>query len=217
MDLAIRTSPNSYSQTTDGEFVALAHKMTPEYLRRLEIRSFDDKDVFTYGWFMRQKLFRYSSRGLHPLDLHSIIDEIRRNNDLIVMFDLCGLWSFEEAKNFTSKLNYYIGSDMHLIHQTLIEAYNQNMIDGIQAVKEARYPIIYCVRDNSTGGNHQWMSPDELAKQEIEFVSYPWHYAGLYDGEMKQYVDNNFTIFSYCADRRKVGECRLGGGKCYFS
>ena len=199
------------SKTSDGEYVALAHKMTPEYLRRLEITKFDDNDAFTHSWFMNQKLFRYSTKGLHPMDLQLLVEEMASDEQLMVMFDLYGLWTSEETKQFTEKLNCIIGNNDLIQQRTVIEAYNKNMIDGIRSVADNAFPIIYCIRENSAVGNHEWLKPEQLKNQGISIISYPWHYSRLYEGEMGRYVAQEFLVFSYCADNEQIENCRLGG------
>lgn len=203
------------SITSDGKHVALAHKMMPTYLKRLEIYDFEDKNAYTHDWFMNQKLFRYSTKGLHPLDLKTIVDELSADEDLIVMFDLYCLWSEDDAYNFTQELMSYIGNRSNIRQRILIEAYCQNMIQGIRNASDTEIPIIYCVRDDTAGGHHQYFSPTELKRKGIVFLSYPYHYTERYPGEITQFAsDSSFVLLSYCKDRRRVNDCKnLGGAK----
>lgn len=199
------------SRTTDGKFVALAHGMNKEYMLRLEVCDFSATNVFTHQWFMNQKLFKYSTKGLNPLDVSRIITEMERDEDLIVMFDLYNIWNEEGTAEFTKDLLTIIGERATITDRVVVEAYNQRMINGIKSISQGRVPIIYCVRDNSTDGNHEWMSPEALKEQGIQVVSYPWKYTNTYPGEIGRYVSDGFIVFSCCPDFKDVNNCKLGG------
>ena len=47
--------------TIDGEFVCVAHRLTPEYLNKYQI--IDCKEENTSEWFLNQRLFPVSIRG----------------------------------------------------------------------------------------------------------------------------------------------------------
>lgn len=194
------------SKTIDGKYVALAHKMSPMYLHRLEICDYSDKNAFTCDWFLHQKLFRYSTfRGLHSMDVAQVILEMTEDHELIVMFDLYGLWSKDETFDFTCYLCDLAKQNPGLLCRTIVEAYNQDMIDGVKRAANESVPIIYCVRDDNNK-EHQWKSPSELLAQKIKIVSYPWRYMSVYPGEVTKFNKDNFILFSYCADNRDV-EC----------
>lgn len=194
------------SRTIDGKYVALAHKMSPMYLHRLEICDYSDKNAFTCDWYLHQKLFRYSTfRGLHSMDVAQIIKEMREDRELIVMFDMYGLWAEYETFDFTCYLCDIAKHNPELLCRMMVEAYNQDMIDGIRRAANNTVPIIYCVRDDGNK-EHQLKSPSELLAQNIEIVSYPWRYINMYPDEIEKYEKGKFILISYCADNKDI-EC----------
>lgn len=198
------------ARTLDGRYVALAHKMITRDLRRLEINDFSATDVFTHNWYMRQVLFCKSTNGLTPMDVKMIINELKEDKDLIVMFDLYGMWLQEETELF-SKYLLQINDDERLFSRILVEAYNQDMINGINNASNGEIPIIYCVHEDSAGAHHQFLSASVLNMNNIYCISYPWSYHERYAGELEEFASNNFIIVSLSKDNRYAKKMQRGG------
>lgn len=197
--------------TIDGQYVALAHMMKHHDLLRLEISELGGSDVYTHSWFMRQKLFGQTTKGLRPLDIAMIVDELRKSEHLMVMFDLYGMWTFEETVLFTKNLLNIIDRDKDLVSRMLVEAYNQEMIDGIKKASNGEISIIYCIHEDSAGAHHQFMPASTLEEQEIRHISYPWTYVKQYPGELEEYAAKDFIIVSLSKDNRYAKEMQRRG------
>ena len=188
--------------TSDGKYVALSHKMDPECLRRLEIYDYSDKNAFSHAWFMDHKLFPYSTRGLKPLDLNLILEEMKHDEDLIIMMDLSGMWTEQETQHFANELMNLIGSDKYLINRIMVEAYNQGMIDGIKKGSNDLAPIIYCGRGSRKEGVYQFQTPQELLDQGIKIISYPQHFTYAHPGEIEGFMKKDFIVLSYILNEK---------------
>lgn len=193
------------SRTIDGKYVALAHAMTPKYLKRIGILDYTDKDAFTYNWFMKQALCSQWTDGLTPLDLESIIEKMDKHSNLIVMFDLWGLFTKQEAGDFAKELSQIIyNGHKNLEERILVEAYNQPMIDGIRENGGDGMGIIYCVEDSSPVVKHQQIAPLDLKKQGINVISYPWNYLKSNISKLQPFKEEDLVVFSVSKDNRNA-------------
>lgn len=196
------------ARTTDNEYVAVAHYLNKKDLNRIEI--FDISEQCTLDWFMRQKLFSISTGGLNPLSLKTIIEQLRVHNDMIVMLDLFGMFTQEEATHFSKVLRSYIGCDLSLWNRILIESYNKAMSDGIQlAYSEAN--VIACVRYEENEHDRTTVSPQELLSRNIRFISYPWIYTADHPGELEAFSKSGITVFSRTKDNTLEKTLRAAG------
>ena len=144
---------------------------------------------------MNQRLFTISTnKGLTPLSLENIVDLLAKFEDLIIMFDLYGLFSMEEAGHFTAKLFSFI-DNQRLWNRCLLEAYNMDMVDGIKRYSQDAN-IIYCVRYEGNLKDSTTVTPLELLDKSIKFVSYPWFINRMYPGEISKYTSSGITVFS---------------------
>lgn len=198
----VRVMEIDMAPTSDGDYVAVAHHLDKKDLRRLEI--FNLPKSRTRDWFMSQKLFCISTSGLTPLSLESIVDLMKEKEDLIVMFDLFGLFSEEESKQFVEKLKTYI-NDPCLWDRCLIESYNIPMIEGIHTAKEEAN-IIACVRYEENINEKEIISPEELLSKDVKFVSYPWYIQSQHPGEIYQYAKAGITVFSRTKSNRQSAQ-----------
>ena len=87
----VRVFEIDMARTDDNQYVAVAHDMKDKSLRRLEI--FNPPKYRTAEWFMQQKLFSVSTKGLKPLSLQSIVNILKEHQDMIIMLDLFGMFS----------------------------------------------------------------------------------------------------------------------------
>lgn len=195
----VRVMEIDMASTSDGDYVAVAHHLDKKDLRRLEI--FNLPESRTKDWFMSQKLFSISTSGLTPLSLKSIVDLMKEKEDLIVMFDLFGLFSEQESKQFVEKLNAYI-DDLCIWDRCLLETYNTSMIEGIDAARKDTN-IIACVRYEDNINEKEAISPECLLSNGVKFVSYPWYIKALHPEEIMQYSKAGITVFSRTKSNRQ--------------
>lgn len=206
----IRVFEIDMAKTADDDYVAVAHYLNEKDLSRLEVFDLPEKHARTKEWFMGQKLFSISSVGLRPLSVESIIRLMNKHKDMIVMLDLFGLFTSEEATCFTSVLERYIGGSIDIWERLLLESYNQEMSMGIQSVSD-KANIIACVRYEENEDDEAAVSAEELLSQGIRFISYPWYYTKKHPGELEIYARNGITVFSRTKDNTKESELKCAG------
>ncbi len=199
-----------FARTSDDKYVAIAHTVEDKSLRRLEILDLPPMEERTEEWFMAQKLFSISTGGLTPLSLNTCVDTARSNEDCVFVFDLFGFFTVDESKNFALALKDYIGSDNKLWERILLEAYNQEMCEGLaEGAPEGN--IIYCARYEYNDKEGGAVSPEWLLERNIRFVSYPWKYESLFKGEIEKYSSSGITVFSRTKFNTKNGKLKAAG------
>ena len=196
------------AHTADGRYVAVAHYMNRKDLGRLEL--FDLPEKCTRNWFMKQKLFSISTNGLSPISLECIIEQLIIHDDMVVMLDLFGMFTEEEAKQFTQAVATCIGGRNGLWERILLEAYNKEMADGIQSISQEAN-VIACVRYEENEHDETTVIPNELLDRGIGFVSYPWHYVKEHQGEIENFIHNGLTVFSRTKDNTSVADLKRVG------
>ena len=198
------------ARTSDNQYAAVAHYMSRKDLRRLEL--FDPPEQCTLEWFKAQKLFSISTRGLTPLSLDRIVEQLVQHEDMIVMLDLFGMFTAEEAADFTQAVCVCIGRRTELWDRILLEAYNEDMMDGIQKTS-GQANVIVCVRYEENEHEETTVAPQTLLDRGIHFISYPWHYCRNHDGELKEFAREGITVFSRTKDNRNEAELKEAGVK----
>lgn len=193
------------ARTADERYVAVAHYMNCKDLGRLEL--FDLPEKCTQKWFMNQKLFSISTKGLLPLSLEGIIEELQTHEDIIVMLDLFGMFTEEEAKQFTQAVATCIGGRNDLWERILLESYNKKMADGIQSISEEAN-VIACVRYEENEHDESTVMPKELLDRNIQFISYPWYCVKEHQDELENFVRNGITVFSRTKDNTNTADLR---------
>lgn len=188
----IRIFEIDMAKTDDEQYVAVAHDLNDNSLKRLEI--FDIPKTRTADWFMMQKLFDVSTKGLKPLSLQGILDILVEHQDIIVMLDLFGMFSKEESAKFTQVLCDLV-TDRSIENRLLLEAYNFEMIEGISSNAE-RFNVIYCARYEDNLHDTKAVSAEELILDNVKFVSYPWYCTKFHPGEIEDYVKHGIIVFS---------------------
>lgn len=178
-----------------GKYVAVAHDLKDWSLHRLELFNLPKESERTLRWFMHQRLFKVSTKGLKPFSLKEVVETVDKYQDIIFMFDLFGMFTEDDAKLFTNTLARIIGDRNNLWDRLLIEAYNVEMITGInEGDKKAN--IIFCSRYEENSNERTTISAQELLSKGVNFVSYPWCYSNKHNGEIKAYSDADITVFS---------------------
>ena len=198
------------AMTSDKKFVALAHQMNAHDLKKVEINPYRDKsqDKYTEGWFMRQKLCRQSTEGLNPMNLETVIREMVDNPDVIVMFDLWGLWDSDKTKEFTNQLTTFAKSN--IIERCVLEVYNRSMLEGIRTTS-SEINIMYCVHGTNAAEFDENVHPAVLKEMGVDIISYPWVCTKEYPGELEMYHMDGFTIFSLSSDNRYSRKMQKAG------
>lgn len=196
------------AKTADEAYVAVAHYLNKKDLRRLEI--FQLPQLCTQEWFLHQRLFSISTGGLSPMSLETIIEQMRLREDMIVMLDLFGLFTWKEAAGFTQVLQDCIGDQETLWNRLLLESYNQAMSDGIQSTCDSAN-IIACVRYEENEHEKSTVAPQELLERKIRFVSYPWHYTKEYPGEIETFSKTEITVISRTKDNTMENALKQAG------
>lgn len=188
----IRVFEIDMAKTDDDQYVAVAHDLKDKSLKRLEI--FNPPQNRTADWFMQQKLFSISTKGLKPLSLQSICDILKDHQDIIIMLDLFGMFSKDDSANFTQSLCEMV-ADRLTEKRLLLEAYNWEMVEGIKE-KTDKINIIYCARYEDNLQEKSTVSAEELIQKNVRFVSYPWYCSELHPGEIEAYAESGITVFS---------------------
>lgn len=187
------------SKTMDGGFVALAHLMNKHYLNLVEVDFPENVDCLTEEWFMNQKLCKRTTSGLSPMNLSMIVELMRKDPDLIVMFDLWRMWDRNDTKDFSLQLSKLVSDDVK--DRCIIEVYNMNMLDGIRDA-DRRLQVMYCVHGPQDENFDENVNPKVLKELGIRVISYPWSSTESHPGEIEHYREAGFTIFSLSKDNR---------------
>lgn len=181
------------ARTDDNQYVALAHDFSDFSLRRLELLNSPKQK--TYKWFMKQKLFSISTKGLTPLSLVDVVEFVNDHPDVIVMLDLFGMFKTEETSHFTETLQSIVCERFFLWEKLLLEAYNFDMVDGISCINKTA-KVIYCARYEKNINNKTTVKPEILLSRGVEFVSYPWYCHKKHPTEIRQYSEAGIVVFS---------------------
>lgn len=192
--------------TDDGYYVAVAHTVDRPSMFRMEITQVPES--YTREWFMKQRLFPRSTKGLTPLSLEDIVRLLANHEDCVFMLDLFGLFTKEKVAHFLAALEA-VPETAQVADRLLLEAYNQEMSDAIAAHTPHR-EIIYCVRyeGNADGAD---VGTAYLAEKGIRFISYPWSYTEKHPGELQKYADAGLTVFSRTKYNTKNGKLQKAG------
>lgn len=187
--------------TSDRKFIALGHMLNPHFLKNVEINPYTDKseDKYSESWFMRNKLCRKTTGGLTPMNLESVVEKMAQNPDIIVMFDLWGMWEQNDTRFFSQQL--LDNSPDHVVRRCILEVYNKKMLAGIRNVSR-NINTVYCVHGSSTKEFDENVSPSILKKLGVDIISYPWICTMSHPGELKQYHNEGFTVISLSRDNR---------------
>ncbi len=186
--------------TEDKQYVAVAHTVDQKSMRRMEVLEIPES--YSFDWFMQQRLFSYTTKGLTPLSLADVIRLLKENTDCCFMLDLFGMFTAAELTPFLEALDLLVAEDENVKSRLLLEAYNEEMAETIYG-HSAQYNIIYCARyEGHMDG--EAVSVAYLRAHGIEFVSYPWMYTEHFPEEIKMYTDAGMTVFSRTVFNTKV-------------
>lgn len=193
--------------TEDKQYVAVAHTVDRKSMRRMEVLEIPQ--TYSYDWFMQQRLFSHTTKGLTPLSLADVIRLLKEDTDCCFMLDLFGMFTFADMKLFLGALDSFVSDDEDVKSRLLLEAYNGEMAEAI-CEHGTKYNVIYCVRYEGHM-NGEAVSVDYLRKNEIEYISYPWMYTEQFPGELERYTAAGFTAFSRTVFNTKVRKLKKAG------
>lgn len=182
----------------DERYVMIGHFLDAETMHRMEIDNLPEK--LTYDWYMKQKLFPKSTKGLTPLSLEDMIASAKEERDAIYMLDMYPFSlddSYNRTKHFLNYLDGCVGTDQELYKRIIVEAYNKGMIEAI-----AEFPqITYIQMSISKFMENEHV--DDINKvvayareNRINVISYEWRYAKQHIDHLEVLKDCGFVFIS---------------------
>lgn len=202
------------AKTSDGLFVALAHLMNERFLSWVEVTHFplQDGEGCTEKWFMNQKLCAKTTKGLSPMNLTMIVDEMVNATDLFIMFDLWGMWERNDTRCFAQQLQILFEKSgvVNMAERCVIEVYNKSQLRGIRDVSD-HLNIMYLVHGSMAPEFDENVSPAILKSLGVNAISFPWIYTKEHPGELEQYHQEGFVVFSLYKDNRYSRQMRKCG------
>ena len=131
-----------------------------------------------------------------------------QNPEIIIMFDLWGLWDTEKASLFAKQFIAKASKD--IIERSVLEIYNKQMLKGINQVSTELH-LMYCVHGTSAPEFDENVNPVMLNELGVNIISYPWVCTKEYPGEIEMYHLKGFTIFSLSHDNRVCQQMKKAG------
>lgn len=193
--------------TDDNQYVAVAHTVDQKSMKRLEI--LEEPVQYDKSWFMSQKLFPLTTKGLTPLDFFSICDLLSKYSDMIFMIDIFGFFEKSQTAALLNSLSEVLTQKKFLKDRILVEAYNMDMA---HVINERGYQIIYCGRyEYDTDPIDIESRIRTLQSLNVKYVSYPWMYHDRFPGEIEQYVKSGINVFSRTKYNNKTAELKKSG------
>ncbi len=182
----------------DDRYVMIGHFLNAETMHRMEVDNLPKE--LTYDWYMKQKLFQKSTKGLTPLSLEDMISFSKQEKDAVYMLDMYPFSlndSYERTKHFLNYLNNCIGDDQKLYNRIIVEAYNKEMIKAIgefQQVKYIQMSISKFMENEGESDIHKVI--DYARKNKINVISYEWRYAKKHIDHLELLKDCGFVFIS---------------------
>lgn len=174
-----------------GKCVLLTHRLDPSEFLKYEIWDFPDYEL-TYEWFMGQKLFPVSTKGLTPLDLPSLIDYMRSHEDLIVMLDLWNQTK-EDIDIIMSWVDSLLAVSEQMFNRLCIEVYSLKMLEQVRATGVNVKIMWGCMP-----GLSENMTAKALLQRDIKMVSLPFSYIKTNRSQFIDFRETDMLLFSYC-------------------
>lgn len=205
------------AKTNDGLFVALAHLMNNHYLNLVEIAppprtDLSSENIFTEEWFMNQRLCTKTTKGLSPMNLPMIVNEMVSDSGLFIMFDLWKLWKKDDTRSFAQQLRTLFEKTdiIDMQDRCVIEVYNMDQLNEIRDVSK-QLNIMYCVHGPQDVNFDENVNPTLLKGLGVYTISFPWMCTKDFPGELEKYHQEGFTIFSLFKDNRYRSQMRKCG------
>lgn len=189
-----------------GKRVVLLHSLEPNELIKYEIYE-TPKPPLTYEWFLSQKLFPVSTRGLTPLSLNQLINYLIDYNDLIIMLDL---WNqeYDDINIILGELKEIIGDNCDFYNRLIVEIYSWDMFKSVRDVDEHISIMWGCMPEMS-----ETITFKDLLKENINMVSCPRTYIKTHLNQCKNFVENDLVLFSYSETNLHTKELKELGVK----
>lgn len=184
--------------SSDDRYVMIGHYLDEPTMRRMEIDDLPQE--LTYDWYMKQKLFPKSTKGLTPLSLEDMIASAKEETDAVYMLDMYPFSiedSYNKTKHFLTYLDNCIGEDKSLYDRIIVEAYNKGMIDAIGEFPQIKYrqmSVSTFMTNENISDIHQVV---KYAKEnKISVISYEWRYAKKHIDHLEVLKDCGFVFIS---------------------
>lgn len=178
--------------TEDGCYVAVAHSVDYKSMKRMEI--LERPQSYSHQWFMAQKLFPLTTKGLSPIDFHTLRKILEDYPDTQFMLDLFGFFTRKEVAPLVSDLKRMLNYESRLLERIIVEAYN---IDMAREICNQGVQCIFCARhEYDLGEIDLSLRISALVDLGVKFVSYPWKYATVFPGEIERYANMGMTVYS---------------------
>lgn len=187
----VRIYETDVVETDDEQFVLFAsHGLSNQDLKSVEICNPLPSGLRTKEWLLNQKIYSRSSCGLTVMSLEYVMDEMMKDDKLIFIFDLYGLW--ESTVSFAQ---YLVKMDRgrNLLDRIIVEVYYESQIVALKNTDRI-LNIMYCVKEMALPYPSS-INMERLLELDVNFISYPWHYLNDIN-ELKRYVQAGFIIMS---------------------
>ena len=184
--------------SADGQYVMIGHFLDAPTMSRLEI---DDLPAeLTADWYMRQKLFPKSTKGLTPLRLDDVLRFAQEEPNDIFMLDMYP-FSLEDShartKHFLAALDLAIGENVSLYDRIIVESYNKAMLDAIAEFPRIRYVQMSISKFMDNEGVDDIRQVVSYAHaHRINVISYEWRYARQHPAHLAVLKDAGFVFVS---------------------
>jgi len=184
--------------TADSRYVMIGHFLDAETMQRMEIDNLPDP--LTYDWYMKQKLFPKSTKGLTPLSLEDMIGFAKAETDAVYMLDMYPFSlddSYNRTKHFLTYLDNCIGKDKSLYDRIIVEAYNKGMIEAIGEFPQIKYLQMSISKFMENEGVDDIDQVVQYARENhINVISYEWRYAKEHIDHLEVLKDCGFVFIS---------------------
>lgn len=195
--------------TEDGCYVAVAHSVDYKSMKRMEI--LERPESYSHQWFMRQKLFPLTTKGLSPIDFRTLHKTLDDYPDIQIMLDLFGFFTRNEVAPLLTTLKRTLNNEPRLLEKIIVEAYN---IDMAREITNQGIQCIFCARyEYDLGTIDLNLRLNTLKDLGIKYISYPWKYVNTFPDEISEYVKAGMTVFSRTRYNRQTALLAENGVK----
>jgi len=206
----IRFWETDVAVSADGRYVMIGHFLDRETMRRMEITDLPDE--LTHDWYMRQKLFPRSTKGLTPLSLEDIVRFALDEPEQCFMLDMYPFSlgdSLQKTTDFLRCLTDCVGIHAELYDRIIVEAYNQEMLQALHAFSQIRNIQLSVSHFMENEGVRDIRAFVDFARENgVTVISYEWRYAREHIDHLEVLRDCGFLFVS-----RSVTNCFENGKK----
>lgn len=194
----------------DGEFVCVAHGLTPKFLNKYQITNCEENA--SSEWFLKQKLFPVTIRGgVTPMSLKDVLNLIKDHPDIVVMLDSC-LMNLPDFEAMLTKIqNMCTSLGIKAKEKILVETYTPDMQKTLLK-SDLQCEGIYCVHDSRYDFDTNKII-ELLRDMDVHFVSYPWSFAVKEQDLLKRVVAKGINVLSVSRDNLDAAKMKALGIK----